>query len=102
MGCGEGELGVRADEVRREIGARADEIATKARDAEWVPMFERDAFPTNGGQGPSDVLGDATASVQEGAADAGTATGEVAERAAEDTADAINDAYDTVDRETRS
>jgi hypothetical protein len=38
--------------------------------------------------------------VQEGAAEAGTASGEAAEQAAADTAEAINEAYDTVDRES--
>jgi len=85
------EIGVKADEVRSEIGARA-------RDAEWVPMFQRDD-PTNGN--PGDTYADASGSVQEAAADAGSATGEAADQAATDTAEAINESYDAVDRETK-
>jgi gas vesicle protein len=95
------EIGVRADEVRREIGDRVDEIATKAQ-SEWVPMFDRNGLPTDGGATEAaNALPDATAAVQEAAAEAGSTTGQVAEQAGDETADAINDAYDTVDRETR-
>ena len=99
------ELGVKADEVRQEIATRADEIATKAKDAEWVPIFQRDGEEVTNGQPAAepatDLVSDATASVQEAAADAGTATGEIAEQTADETAEAINEAYDTVDREAR-
>jgi gas vesicle protein len=96
----------RGSEMRRELGTRADELATRARD-EWVPIFQRDEA-TNGrgvetlpGETLSghEVSAEAT-SVQEGAADAGAATGEAADQAAADTAEAINEAYDTVDRES--
>lgn len=100
------ELAVKADEVRQEVATRADEFAAKAKDAEWVPIFQRDGDTdevTNGQPTEAaDVVTEATASVQEAAADAGTATGEVAEQVADETADAINESYDTVDRETRS
>lgn len=83
----------RGSEVRREIGARADEvrdeIASRARDAEWVPMFQRE--PTTNGDAP-----EVTDSIREAAADTSDAT----ERAADDTAEAINESFDTVDRET--
>ena len=101
------ELTVKAEEVRQEIATRADEIATKAKDAEWVPIFQRDTDDVTNGQ-PADVTdaigdatSDATASVQEAASEAGSVTGEVAEEAADETAEAISDAYDTVDRESR-
>jgi gas vesicle protein len=98
----------RGEEMRRELTARADELATRAKD-EWVPMFQRDET-TNGH--PDDVeaaaasiaepatapeVEPATSSVAEGAAAGSQATGGAAEAAA-DTAEAINDAFD-VDRE---
>lgn len=91
----------RGSEMRREIGVRADEIATKAKD-EWVPIFQRE--DTTNGHGveslPGESLGGpATANVQEGAAAGGAATADAAEEAAIETAEAINDAYDGVDRE---
>lgn len=82
------ELGVKADEVRNEISARA-------KDAEWVPIFQRDD-PTNGN------VADASGSVQEAAAEAGSATGAAADEAATDTAEAINESYDAVDRESQT
>lgn len=96
----------RGSEMRRELGTRADGIATKARD-EWVPMFQREQ-DTNG-HGVETLPGETltgnevagtTTNVQEGAAEAGAATGEAADQAAADAAEAINDAYDTVDRES--
>ena len=105
------ELGVKADEVRQELATRADEIAAKAKEAEWVPIFQRETDEaTNGHQADTgDAIGDATGSVQEAAADAGSVTGEAAsatgeavEAAADDTAEAINDSYDAVDRESRT
>ncbi|MCA1569124.1 MAG: YtxH domain-containing protein [Chloroflexi bacterium] len=90
----------RGSEIRQELSARADEvrseISARARDAEWVPVFQRDE-PTNGNV--SDV--DASGSVQEAAADAGSATGAAADHAATDTAEAINESYDGVDRESQ-
>ena len=97
----------RGSEMRRELGVRADEIATKAKD-EWVPIFQREdttgATGTTNGHGvetlPGESLsGAATAKVQEGAAAGGAATVDAAEAAASETADAINDAYEGVDRE---
>jgi gas vesicle protein len=90
-------------EVRRELGEKADELATKAKE-EWVPIFQRDET-TNGfgaaeAQLPGESLTGSTTSLQEGAADAGSATGDVADQAAEDTAEAINESFDTVDRES--
>lgn len=101
------ELTVRAEEVRQEIATRADEIAAKAKDAEWVPIFQRDTDdatngqPADAGDGPADVTADATGSVQEAASEAGSVTGEVVEQAADETAEAIGDSYDAVDRESR-
>ena len=88
----------RGDEMRHELGAKADEIATKARD-EWVPIFQ--SGETNGHtDAAADAVGDASANVGEAAAEAGAASGEIAEQAASDTAEAINESYDTVDRES--
>jgi gas vesicle protein len=98
------ELAVKADEVRQEVATRADEIATKAKDAEWVPIFQRETDEvTNGKPGEAvDAVTDAAASAPDAAADAGAATGEAAEQVADEAADAINESYDTIDRETRS
>ncbi len=95
----------RGSEMRRELGAKADEIAAKAKD-DWVPIFQREG-QTNGhgvevlpGERLSgDDVSGTTSAVQEGAAEAGAATGEAADQAAEETAEAINEAYDTVDRD---
>jgi YtxH-like protein len=119
------ELGARADEVKSELATRADEIVTRAKDAEWVPIFQRDEA-TNGqpDELPTEPITSevtstdpaltdpwatepistepTTDAVQEAAADAGTATGAAAEEAADETAEAINEAYDTVDRESRT
>jgi gas vesicle protein len=87
----------RGDEMRHELGVKADEIATKARD-EWVPIFQSE---TNGhSEAAADAIGDASGNLGEAAAEAGAASGEVAEQAATDTAEAINESYDTVDRES--
>lgn len=97
------ELAVKADEVRQEVATRADEIATKAKDAEWVPIFQRDTDEVTNGQpdAAADVVTDATASAQEAASAAGTETSEVVEQVADETAEAINESYDAVDRESR-
>ena len=92
------ELSARADEVRQELATRADDIVTKAKDAEWVPIFQRDEV-TNGR--PAETVDDAVDTVQEAAADAGTASEEATEAAADDTAEAINETFDGVDREAR-
>ncbi len=89
----------RGSEMRDEIGARAEELATKAKD-EWVPIFQRE---TNGAgdtiPGEATVT-EATASVEESATEAGDATGDAADQAASETAEAINEAFDAVDRES--
>ena len=87
----------RGDEMRHELGARADELATKARD-EWVPLFQNDA--TNGHpDARADALSDSGATLQDAAADAGAAGAEAYDQAATETAETINEAYDSVDRE---
>jgi gas vesicle protein len=89
----------RGEEMRHELGTRADELATKARD-EWVPLFQG-ADATNGHpDGPAPTVADTTASIEGAAADAGTTAIDTTEQAAADTAEAINDAYDSVDRES--
>lgn len=87
----------RGSEMRRELGARADEIATKAKDTDWMPIFQREE-ETNG----QPLTEGESVSVQEGAAEAGSASGEAADQAAADTAEAINEAYDSVDRESKT
>jgi len=89
----------RGDEMRHELGARADEIASKARD-EWVPIFQSGETTNGHTDAAADAIGDASASLGEAAAEAGAASGEVADQAATDTAEAINESYDTVDRES--
>lgn len=90
----------RGSEMRRELGERADEvrheIAEKAKEAEWVPMFQREGAGNGHAQEAADAFADASGNVQEGAA----ATGEAAEAAATDAAEAINEAYESVDRES--
>lgn len=102
------ELGARADEVRRELSVRADEIAAKARESEWMPVFQRQPDSGNGHAAVSErVVGEHVAtdetSVEAAAESGGTqgeaATGPVADQAASDTAEAINEAYD-VDRQS--
>jgi len=89
----------RGEEMRRELAEKADEvrneIAARAKDAEWVPIFQGDQ-PTNGHG--TEAFGDPSGSVQEAAASGASA----GEEAASETAEAINEAYDTVDRETQS
>ncbi|MDQ2674152.1 MAG: hypothetical protein M3Y40_05805 [Chloroflexota bacterium] len=88
----------RGDEMRQELGARADELATKARD-EWVPLFQNET--TNGHtDAAAAAISDASPALEEAAAEAGAASGEAADQAAADTAEAINESYDTVDRES--
>jgi len=77
----------RGDEIRRELTERADEIATRAKD-EWVPMFQREE--TNG----QSTVESTTATIAEGAADAGIAAETDVDRAADETAEAINEAFD--------
>ncbi|MEO5987105.1 MAG: YtxH domain-containing protein [Candidatus Limnocylindria bacterium] len=81
----------RGSEIRREIGSRADgvrdEIASRAKEADWMPIFQRE----NGSNGA-----ETTASVTEAAAD----TGHAAESSTPDRAEPISEAPDSVDRET--
>ena len=93
----------RGSEMRDELGSRAEELATKAKD-EWVPIFER-ATNGAGDEIPGEPAietsaADAVSSVQEGAADAGEAAGDAGDQAASETAEAINDAFDAADRES--
>ncbi len=87
----------RGAEIRREIGARADEvreeISTRARDADWVPIFQRDE-PMNGSE--------VTDSVREGVAEAGTDVEQAADEAADEAAEAISESFDSAERETTS
>ncbi len=88
----------RGEEMRRELTERADEIATKARD-EWVPLFQ--GGETNGhSTAAADAVSDAGDALHEAAAESGAASGEAAEQAADDAAEAINESFDTVDRES--
>ena len=89
----------RGSEMRDELGARAEELATRAKD-EWVPMFQRDTNGAGKALPAESSFEDAATSLQEGVADAGAATEDAADQAASETAEAINDAYDTVDRES--
>ena len=102
----------RGDEMRRELGERADEIATKARD-EWVPIFEQ---AVSGNGHPDQVIDD----LADGVADAGEAVGtaagdaadsagkalddasDAADRAVDETADAINEAFESSESEPRA
>jgi gas vesicle protein len=88
----------RGDEMRRELTTKADEIATRARD-EWVPLFQ--GGETNGhSTTAADALGESGDALHDAAAEAGSASGEAAEHAADDAAEAINESFDTVDRES--
>jgi gas vesicle protein len=88
----------RGSEMRHELATKADEIAAKAKETEWVPMFQRDA---NGhGTQAAGHIGQADEHAQDAAAEAGAATGEAADQAASDTAEAINESFDAVDRES--
>ena len=93
----------RGEEMRRELGERAEEIATKAKE-EWVPIFQR---ATNGAGDALDETGDRASAEDASAADRrrppmpATRLGDAGEEARHrETADAINDAYDAVDRES--
>lgn len=88
----------RGSEMRQELATRVDEVTTKAKDTEWVPIFQRDANGRAERAGAS--VGEAGENLQEAAAEAGAASGEAADQAADETAEAINDAYDSVDRES--
>lgn len=89
----------RGSEMRDELGTRAEELATKAKD-DWVPIFQRDTNGAGDALPGEAAIEDTATSVQEGAAEAGAGTGDAAEEAASETAEAINDAFDTVDRES--
>ena len=93
----------RGSEMRRELGEKAEEvrseISARAKDAEWVPIFQKDN-DTNGNV--TDAFPDASGSVQEAAANGGSAVEGAADEAATEAAEDINEAYDTVDRETQA
>lgn len=84
----------RGSEMRQEITARA-------RDAEWVPIFERNGDEREVGYGSMTATGsDASGSVQEAAAEAGGTGAASAERPVADAAEPLTDPYETVDRES--
>jgi gas vesicle protein len=88
----------RGDEMRHELGTKADELATKARD-EWVPLFQ--TGETNGdSETRAEAIGEPSATLEEAAAESGATGGEAVDQAAADAAEAINESYDTVDRES--
>jgi gas vesicle protein len=88
----------RGSEMRHELATRADELASKARETEWVPIFERES---NGHAALSGTTVAPTAtSLEDAATEAGAATGETADQAAADAAEAINESYEPVDRES--
>jgi hypothetical protein len=74
-------------EMRRELSQRADgvreELAARAREVEWVPLFEREPEPELAEPRPQSA---GTASVQEGASNAGSG-GNGSETSAEAAAD---------------
>jgi hypothetical protein len=97
-------------EMRRELGERADvvreELTARARDVEWVPLFERgespiERTPTGGAAaaggaaaGGAAAAGGMSASVQEGMAESGTGSGA---NGSEAIAEPATDTYETVD-----
>jgi gas vesicle protein len=88
----------RGSEMRRELGARADEIAARAKD-EWVPIFQRDE--TNGHATiVEDEFEAATSPISEGAADAAGTAAETAEGATADAAESVEQVQDAVDHES--
>jgi gas vesicle protein len=88
----------RGSEMRRELGARADEIAARAKD-EWVPIFQRDE--TNGHATiVEDEFEPATSPISEGAADAAGTAAETAEGATADAAESVEQVQDAVDHES--
>lgn len=91
----------RGTEMRHDLGAKADELATKARD-EWVPIFQRGDGTNGHAEAASRPFGETSASLQEGAAGSGATSGEAAGQAAADTAEAINESFDTPERQAGS
>ena len=89
----------RGEEMRRELAAKAEEVrnelAARAKEAEWVPIFQNDQ-PTNGNV--TDTFADPTGSVQEAAADGSSPM----DQPPTETPEAVNETYDTVDRESQS
>lgn len=89
----------RGSELRQQIGARADDLAARARD-EWVPMFERAASEATTDNGhPVDVQA-AGADLADAAAEVEAAATEAVEAGAEAAAESVSQAADAVDRET--
>jgi gas vesicle protein len=93
----------RGSEMRRDLGEKADEvrneIATRAKDAEWVPIFQRDDANGHAGEA-AEAIESAGDNLHEAATEAGAASGEAADTAAADTAEAINESFGSVDRES--
>jgi gas vesicle protein len=89
----------RGSEMRDELGTRAEELATKAKD-EWVPMFQRETNGAGDALPGETTVAEATASVEEAATEAADASGDAADQAASESAEAINEAFDAVDRES--
>ncbi len=89
----------RGDEMRHELGTKADELASKARD-EWVPLFQSGDTTNGHTDRAGEPYAETPSNLEDAAAEAGAASGEAAEEAAADTADAINESYGTVDRES--
>lgn len=84
----------RGDEMRHELGTRADEIATRAKD-EWVPIFER----ATSGNGHVD---EAASDISDAVADAGATAEAAVDRAADATAEAVEEVTESIDRESAS
>ena len=88
----------RGSEMRHELATKVDEVTAKAKDSEWVPIFQRDA---NGhADEAAETFADAGGSLETAATEAGAASGQAADQAATDAAEAINEAYEPVDRES--
>ena len=85
-------------EMRRELGERAEEvreeIAARARETEWVPLFERAMSPEEMPAEPS------TASVQEGVAASGAATTTDATNGSMEATGPAAETYESVDAAT--
>jgi gas vesicle protein len=88
----------RGSEMRRELTARADEIATRAKD-EWVPMFQREETNGHGTIGEEEFEA-ATSAIPEGAADAPGSAAETAEGVTADAPEPVDQVQDAVDHES--
>lgn len=85
-------------EIRRELGERADgvreELAARARDVEWVPLFERGETPIESAEasGSAAAAGLTNASVQEAMAESASGA-----NGSEAIAEPATETYETVD-----